>query len=191
MAHTQEQRSAHALCGARKKSDGSPCRKFAGEGTDHFGLGRCRLHGGATPSHKSHAVGLAAKARMVKMGAPVEGVQPHEALLSLLRASAGHVGWLQAEIADLDDLGQHESAVLLQLYSEERDRLTRVAAECSRAGVADMEIKVAEAQITVLGESLYRACESVGLTPDTMQALGAALRTELAAAEAPGRLAAA
>ena len=36
-------------CGARARSTGGRCRKPAGWGTDHNGVGRCRLHGGATP----------------------------------------------------------------------------------------------------------------------------------------------
>jgi len=35
-------------CGARTRS-GEPCRQAAGWGTDHPGVGRCKLHGGATP----------------------------------------------------------------------------------------------------------------------------------------------
>ena len=36
------------LCGAKKKSGGT-CGNTAGKKTDHPGLGRCWLHGGATP----------------------------------------------------------------------------------------------------------------------------------------------
>lgn len=36
-------------CNARKKQEEGYCKKPAGWGTDHPGLGRCRLHGGATP----------------------------------------------------------------------------------------------------------------------------------------------
>lgn len=36
------------FCGAKTRA-GTPCRKTAGWGTDHVGVGRCRLHGGATP----------------------------------------------------------------------------------------------------------------------------------------------
>jgi len=36
-------------CGAKTKGTGAPCRRPAGWGTDHAGVGRCKLHGGATP----------------------------------------------------------------------------------------------------------------------------------------------
>lgn len=35
-------------CGAKTRR-GTPCKKPAGWGTDHVGIGRCKLHGGATP----------------------------------------------------------------------------------------------------------------------------------------------
>lgn len=40
---------ASEKCGAKRKSDGKPCTQPAGWGTDHFGVGRCRFHGGCTP----------------------------------------------------------------------------------------------------------------------------------------------
>lgn len=40
-------------CGAKTRS-GHPCRKEAGWGTDHFGEGRCRLHGGKVGRQFKH-----------------------------------------------------------------------------------------------------------------------------------------
>ena len=33
------------ICGAKTKKDGSPCQKPAGWGTNHQGIGKCKLHG--------------------------------------------------------------------------------------------------------------------------------------------------
>lgn len=35
-------------CNARKTDGSGHCRHEAGWGTDHFGMGRCKLHGGST-----------------------------------------------------------------------------------------------------------------------------------------------
>ncbi len=43
------QASITGICGAQTKGTGAPCRRPAGWGTDHAGVGRCKLHGGATP----------------------------------------------------------------------------------------------------------------------------------------------
>lgn len=37
-----------SICGAKTRND-TPCQREAGWGTNHFGEGKCRLHGGATP----------------------------------------------------------------------------------------------------------------------------------------------
>lgn len=40
------------ICGAKTRS-GSPCKKQPGWGTDHFGSGKCKLHGGASTGPKT------------------------------------------------------------------------------------------------------------------------------------------
>src|SRR5690348_8245831 len=101
MGHTPEQREGHPLCAAKKK-DGTRCRAFAGQGTDHPGVGQCKFHGGATPNGRKHALALEAKQRMVAMSVPVDDAQPHLILLKELTVSAGHVGWLREEIGTLE-----------------------------------------------------------------------------------------
>lgn len=52
--HAQPKRK----CGARTraaKREGRPCQQAAGWGTDHPGYGRCKLHGGRTPSGRNAA----------------------------------------------------------------------------------------------------------------------------------------
>lgn len=40
---------ARPLCGAKKRQGPGNCRRPAGWGTDHAGVGRCKLHGGSNP----------------------------------------------------------------------------------------------------------------------------------------------
>lgn len=149
MAHTPEQRDQMPLCGAKKKN-GELCRAFSGQGTDHPGVGRCKFHLGNTKTHSVNAVVQESQRRMIKLGMPIE-IHPHEALLHMLYLASGHVAWLRETIADLDDLGTFESRVLVQLYGEERDRVTKVAKAAVDAGVAEREIRLAEEH----GEQLY------------------------------------
>jgi len=176
---TPEQRDQHALCGAKRRN-GEPCRKYSGEGTDHFGVGRCKYHGGATRSHRKNAVELEAKRRMVKLGEPLADARPHAVLLGLLRASAGHVSWLQSEVGGLHDLGTHESQVIIRLHDEERDRLVRIAKSCSEAGVELAEVQLQQAQALTIGHAVRSAAEEIGLGGAQLKALGTALRKHLA-----------
>jgi len=147
--NTPEERSKRALCGARKK-DGSQGRAYAGQGTPTPGLGRCKYHGGSTTPHRVHAV-AEARRRMVTLGTPIEHITAPEALMGLLRASAGHVAWLQQEVAALETLAGHDTQVLVSLYDSEQDRLMRIGEACVRAGVAEHLVRMETGNPAVAG----------------------------------------
>jgi hypothetical protein len=142
MAHTPEQRDRHALCAAKRK-DGSTCRQFAGAGTNHKGVGRCRFHLGSTRNHEQHAVRLEAQQRLIEFGESVP-VQPTEALLMVLQLSAGHLAWVRSELAALDNKHTFEGQVLMRLWNEERDRVARISKAALDAGVNERQIALAE-----------------------------------------------
>jgi hypothetical protein len=182
---TPEQRDHQPLCGAKKKN-GDACRAFAGQGTRHPGTGRCKFHGGNTPSHDKRAVKQDLKRRMVTLGEPIKDITAVGALLSELYASTGHVAWLRQQIADMstDDLGTVEGVAIVHLYDGERDRKTRIAKLCTEAGVDEAAVRVAEAQVSILGQALSRACDTAGVSAPMRKRIGAALREELASVQA-------
>lgn len=51
------------FCNAPKRGNKGLCKKWAGNGTDHVGVGRCRLHGGLnqSPSSKNFKHGMRAQ----------------------------------------------------------------------------------------------------------------------------------
>jgi len=180
--HTSEQRDhlSTPLCGAMTKR-GVRCRAFAGQGTPTPGVGVCKYHGGSTGAHRSHAVALDLKRRMVTYGQPIEDVTAPGALMGLLRASAGAVAWLQQEVAGLDSLGSHEAQVLVNLYDQERSMLVRVSEACVRAGIAEHLIRMETAQAEMTLRAIRDAAQDAGLNQTQVQALGIALRKRLAA----------
>ncbi len=117
---------------------------------------------------------------MVKFGAPLD-VKPHTALVGMLRATAGHVAWLNAEIAELDNLGNGDDPDrLFRLYGEERDRLTRIAKVCLDAGVDEIEVEVSQKMATQLAKAVESALNAVeDLTPVQRRQFGQVLRLEL------------
>lgn len=181
MGHTSEQRSKNALCGAMTKR-GVRCRAFAGQGTDHPGVGSCKFHGGSTRNGKKRALALEAKQRMVAMSVPVEDAQPHAILLHELTVSAGHVGWLREEIATLKprEIGDERSRVLLTRYDDERERLTRIAKACSDAGVDDALIRIEQVKAMQVVRVITDAARDAGIPRDYITALGPALRRQFA-----------
>lgn len=185
--NTPEERSKRALCGAKKRN-GELCRAYAGQGTSHPGTGRCKFHLGTVATHKQHAVAVEAKRRMVTMGTPIEDITAPEALMGLLRASAGHVAWLQHEVAALDSLAGHEAAVVVQLYDSERKMLLQVGEACVRAGVAEHIVRMEQQKAELTLRAIRDAAKDTGLNATQLQALGVSLRKRLAEAfgEVPG-----
>lgn len=170
------------LCGARKtggtrRTTGSPspwCRRWAGAGTDHTGIGQCSFHGGATPAATRHAQTERARQAVATFGLPVE-VDPHTALLEEIHRTAGHVAYLAAKIAAFDDddqLKQHSTdddgrlwekpAVWVRLYQDERSHLVAVCKAAVSAGVAERQVALAEQQ----GELLAKVMRAIFEDPD-------------------------
>jgi hypothetical protein len=139
---TPDQRSTYPLCGARRR-DGERCRKFAGEGTNHKGTGRCKFLGGSTPTHVASAVIQEARRRSLEFGEPVD-VEPADALMMMLQLSAGHVAWVRQELSYLEDRATFEGQVLMRLYGEERDRVARIAKAALDSGVQERLVRLAE-----------------------------------------------
>jgi hypothetical protein len=165
-----------ALCGARTRGTGAPCKHVQGFRTDHVGTGCCWLHGGSTESHKRFAIATEAKRRMVTFGTPIEDIDAPRALLGLLRATAGHVEFLRLTIADMGDLSTREADVVTRLYTEEREMMRRIAESCSRAGVDAAIIRVEEARAAQIMEAMRSVFDDLKLSPGQQAAVGPALR---------------
>jgi hypothetical protein len=81
-----------ALCEAQRtnQSKGLTCHLVAGYGTDHVGVGRCKWHGGCTPTHNEHAQVEQIKQAADRLGVPRE-VDPSTGILELVWEAAGNV----------------------------------------------------------------------------------------------------
>lgn len=173
------------------------CQRPPGWGTDHPGIGRCKWHGGAAPNYAKKAQELEAAKAVQLYGLPVD-IDPHIALLDELARTHGHVLWLRQRVGEIqhstvtatsmvgpvgggpEAIPGYEPNVWIRMYNEERDRLTKVAATCIKAGIAERQMKLAEwqgqAMATVLKNVLTRL--EVIDHPDARQVV----REELAAA---------
>lgn len=130
------------FCGSARRQgpEGASCRRPAGWGTDHVGIGRCKLHGGCTPTHENAvATRMAAKTQAL-FGAPREDVDPIEGLLEELQRSAGLIDSYEAMCAQLlpDD-------VVYGVVSQEESRTTDPTTSEGSADLAPVEVKTRRA----------------------------------------------
>jgi hypothetical protein len=135
-------------CNATNR-EGDPCKRSAELGTPV-----CYFHGGKAP--QTLAVADRKKkeqsaARIVEILGLPRDIDPHEALIEELSRSAGNVAWLQSVLNDqgMDALtestmGGRKTSVWYRMWTAERDRLTKVSAECARAGVQERRVSVIE-----------------------------------------------
>jgi hypothetical protein len=154
MPHRPEDRDKVGICAARKKN-GETCRAFAGQGTDHLGVGRCKYHGGNTPNHKKHALVQEAKQRSAQFGEAYD-LEPVEALLWMVQLSAGQVRYLGQELAENNDRSTLEAQVATRLWNEERDRLARTSKAALDAGVQERAVAAAERTGIAVADLLRR-----------------------------------
>lgn len=139
-------------CACRKpKTIGHLCQSPKGRGTDHPGIGRCKHHLGTTQNHRDAANRDKAATAVAVFGLPVD-VDPQDALAAEVHRTAGHVAWLGAKIAgfqadaELVDTGRSAPSAFVALYQAERAHLVRVTKAALDAGVAERQVRFAEAQ---------------------------------------------
>lgn len=170
--------AARDHCGAARRSDNAPCQRPAGWGTDHVGLGRCKLHGGCTPNHVTAARKALAVEAAVTFGLPVD-IDPQQALLDEVHRSAGMVAYYQhqAIAADEDEgliaegmFGEYP-VIWLKLLAEERQHLVAVAATCVKLGLDERRVRLAEQEGQLLANVLRGVLADLGVTnhPDAAQ----------------------
>lgn len=117
-------------------------------------MGRCKFHGGATPAHEKAGAEEMVKRGLLFYGAPID-IEPHEALIWEVERTAGHVAYLDAEIAGLDwkeaeaqGMERDEFEIKVRqanvLYQAERRHLVQVCQAALAAGVEERRVKVAE-----------------------------------------------
>lgn len=158
-------------CGARTRS-GTDCKRPAGWGTSHVGVGACKLHGGATPNALKHAQKIEAERAVVTFGLPRE-VDPHEALLEELHRTAGHVMWLGQVVAEFEHHGLYQWTeagkrpdVFVEMYQAERKHLAAVAVACAKAGIEERRTRLAEEQGELLAKVIRGILADFGLAAD-------------------------
>ena len=147
-------------CNGRLRTGKGLCGQTAGMGTPHLHVGRCKLHGGCSPTHVINAERIMTVQACETYGLPRD-VEPHVALLEEIARTAGHVDWLGAKVRGEEDLG--EKSFELRLYKSERHHLVDVCKAAITCGIAERQVKIAEAQGQLIVRVLDGVLEAIGV----------------------------
>lgn len=158
-----------------KTRGGGRCQRPAGWGTDHVGVGSCKLHGGSTPAGRKSAQRQAAANAVVTYGLSRE-VDPHAALLEELHRTAGHVAWLEQKIAGFETDGElkqyagsedgllwEKPAVWVELYHRERKHFAEIAKTCISVGIEERRVRIAEQQGQLIAQVIRGVLTDLGV----------------------------
>jgi hypothetical protein len=151
-----------ATCGAKTRP-GHPCRNPAGFKTDHVGFGRCAFHNGATPTGRTAAARERATVEAHRFGIAIE-TDPHEALATAVNIRAGHVGFLQRLVQQLDDgevITQDQLHPVVRALNSELEQWQRAAKAAADAGTAKRRADLDEFVIAGLADAVRRALSDV------------------------------
>src|SRR4051812_24812044 len=169
--------SAMEVCAARTRSGGR-CRRPAGHGTEHLGVGCCKLHGGSTPAQLERARRDLALRELAVMGGDI-AIEPTEALLACVQRAAGQAAWLRLKVESLSDdevvcVSAHGALVphtWVRMEQEAIDRLARLSKMALDSGVAERQARIAERTGARITAALEDAVAPLGLTAGEQSAI--------------------
>lgn len=165
-------------CNARR-TDGSGdlCRRYAGQATDHPGIGTCSKHGGCTPAANQHA----AKVRQEQILGPIleqyrdrigEHPDPYEGMLEVVRFGWAWMRMLEARVAELHDgegelflddhQGDHRPHVLIGMLERARREHRHNCEAAIRAGIAERMVSLAEDQAEAMATFMRGVLTELG-----------------------------
>ena len=190
-----EEEGRKKLCGKLmtkgKYTEGKHCKRKAGNGTDHEGFGECVAHGGARGVGRLKGYGIMAHAFAEELD-----ISPWEALLYVIRITAGRVAYCQRVLSgatsdlalegrvrddpDAAPLGMTEDgeAVMernlawwVDTSERERTLLAKVSKAAIDAGVAAMMVNNAVTEgekIAAIMMTTLDELEEAGLSDDML-----------------------
>lgn len=177
-------------CGAKTRA-GGVCGQAAGRGTDHPGIGPCKLHGGSMTVHRQRARRIALEQAARDAGVP-SGRDPAEGLLEELEHTRGELEWLRALIiAEIEAGGGSSDGVFrgtmlirevsgpdgttvtnevgprlserMRAYERWKNLYVRQVGVALAHGLAERQIEIAERNAETLGQLVAVALDAAGI----------------------------
>lgn len=176
-------------CGAKTRQEGAnpTCSLSAGWGTDHPGVGHCRLHGGNTPAQKIRAekirVDRDANAALAKLHvAPIE-----DPVTSLLQLGGQVVAWQEATADLVNKLGDQvryegvaggeQLRAEVGLWERSMDRAIQVLGLIAKLNLEERAVALDERQAEQVIATIEAVLTFLGITgPQAEEARQVAVR---------------
>lgn len=183
---SEEHRHDPSRCGARKRQGEGTCTQPAGWGTDHQGVGHCKLHGGSTPAQTTQANRRRAENEARALLAELHVAPVEDPLQALLKIAGQVLAWQEATASLVNELeevryegatGAEQLRAEVALYERAMDRAVAVLAAIARLNIEERLARVTERQADAVIDAIDAALAAVGVTgQDAAKAKQAAAR---------------
>lgn len=174
-----------ALCGARKRQSDGTCTQVAGWGTDHVGVGRCKLHGGNTKNQRTAALEQQVEAQAHRALAGLGVSEPvANPLLELQRLAGEIVAFKDALRGMVERLNtvRYDGPVGEQVrgeivvYERALDRAARVLRDITALRIderiVEIQSRVSDRQGRLVAEVIRNILADLDLTPQQQTRVG-------------------
>lgn len=160
-------------CGGPKRQSEGTCTRPAGWGTPHPGIGRCKLHGGSTPSHVAAAQTKQAEDVVRRLWSGLDQAAPVKDPVRSLERLAGALEQLVDEagrrVSDLQRVagGEHLTQLRAEvvLFEKALGHLRGVLVDMARLGIAERVVELEQARAEMVVTAFLAAIEPLGLVP--------------------------
>ena len=166
--------SAHhdGRCGGPRKHGAGPCTQWAGWGTSHAGTGRCKLHGGSTPSHEAAGTERLLRRQAAEQLAQLDVPAVADPLTALSELAGQVVAWKNAlakQVNDLtrlryqDDKGGEQLRSEVALWERALDRCNTVLATMAKLNIDERLARISERQADAVLRAIDAALDAAGV----------------------------
>lgn len=163
-----------SYCDAKKRQGEGTCTRPAGWGTDHVGVGHCKLHGGSTPRQASGAHAQAVENEARKTLGRLNVVPVSDPLTELSKLAGQVLAWkdlIGEQVSTLTSVGyegmtgeQVRGAV--QVFERAMDRCASVLTAMAKLNIDDRLAVVSEQQASMVADALAAVMGEMGLSHD-------------------------
>ncbi|MFI2202658.1 hypothetical protein ACH47Z_18135 [Streptomyces sp. NPDC020192] len=163
-------------CGAKKRQGLGTCGRPAGWGTDHPGVGRCKLHGGATKNQvvAAERVRVEREARLLlaELGEarpvtdPAAELQRVAGEVVAMKDAAARIVQGLSSMRYVGATGAEQLRAEVAVYERALDRAARVLADMVKLGLEARQVGLAEAQGALVAQAIRAILGELGLTPE-------------------------
>jgi hypothetical protein len=163
----------HPKCAAKRRQGDGLCNLAAGYGTDHLGFGRCKWHGGSTPTQRKAVQAQVIEAKVRTMFGKVFNDKPVTNPLDVFAELAGTVqGWMQTMRALVEELNTVGYTALtgeqiraeVQLFERSMDRANTVLSTYARLNIDERLARISATQSEMVMGAIEAALAAAGVS---------------------------